>query len=401
MASIGDEQVTFGNELLSRGTSIVTRPSNTDDVRVAPVQVAVYLADQNPHRDRSLGITSMTRALLDELGRREQVKLTLVTSKSSFGSSGRSEASIRLPFKSDSGLGRIICDTMHPLLARPTCDIWYYPKGYLSLFARPSVPVIGTMHDAIIQYYADKYPQTRSPLAFRYWIRVTKNSLKRLNTVMTVSQHAKSQLLQFCDRYQISPPPIHVTYESSSWEVLRGRQWKKRDEVVHLASSTPHKMTHRLLSIWQKLQRDGRSLPPLRLIGRIDDECKQTMNSLKHVSIVPPLDEESLVEAVGSARALLLPSEIEGFGLPALEAYYVGTPVCYVAGTSVEEVVTEAGQFGSFNLEDPTSLYLALQSALEQSTSRIESISESLFTRFSNEQYADRVIESFYRVLKR
>ena len=374
--------------------------SESSQAHVPAIRLAVYLADQNPHRDRSLGITSMTRSLLGELGRRREIDLTLITSRSSFGASGRSETLIRLPFRSDRGLGRIICDTMHPFLVRPKCDLWYYPKGYLSLFARPSVPVIGTMHDAIIQHCADKYPQTRSPRAFRYWIHVTKNSLKRLNTVMTVSQHAKSQLLQFCERYQISPPPIHVTYESSSWEIHRGRQWTKRDEVVHLASSTPHKMTNRLLSIWQQLQREGRSLPSLRLIGSIDDFGKQTLENLKHASIVPPLDDESLVEAVGSARALLLPSEIEGFGLPALEAYYVGTPVCYVAGTSVEEVVTEAGQFGSFNLSDPTSLYLALQTALVQNTNRIESISQSLFARFSNEQYADRVIESFYAVLK-
>jgi len=370
-----------------------------DDRHTSPIRVAVYLADQNPHRDRSLGITSMTKSLLDELGKRDEVRLTLVTSKSSFGSSGRSEASIRMPFRSDGGLGRVICDTMHPLFAHPKCDLWYYPKGYVSLFTRPSVPMIGTMHDAIIQHYADKYPETRSPRAFRYWIGVTKNSLKRFSAVMTVSQHAKSQLLRFCDRYKISPPPIEVTFESSSWEIHRGKQWTKRDEVVHLASSAPHKMTNRLLSIWHQLQQEEYALPPLRLIGNINDVGKQTMSNLKHVSIVQPLDDENLVEAVGSARALLLPSEIEGFGLPALESYYVGTPVCYVDGTSVEEVVTEAGKFGSFKLDDPMSFYYALQSALGQSISQIESISSALFARFSNQQYADRVIATFSRVL--
>jgi len=370
-----------------------------DDRHTSPIRVAVYLADQNPHRDRSLGITSMTKSLLDELGKRDEVRLTLVTSKSSFGSSGRSEASIRMPFRSDVGLGRVICDTIHPLLVHPKCDLWYYPKGYVSLFTRPSVPMIGTMHDAIIQHYADKYPETRSPRAFRYWIGVTKNSLKRFSAVMTVSQHAKSQLLRFCDQYKISPPQIEVTFESSSWETHRGKQWPKRDEVVHLASSAPHKMTNRLLSIWHQLQQEGYALPPLRLIGNINDVAKQTMSNLKHVSIVQPLDDENLVEAVGSARALLLPSEIEGFGLPALESYYVGTPVCYVDGTSVEEVVTEAGKFGSFKLDDPMSFYYALQSALGQSISQIESISSALFARFSNQQYADRVIATFSRVL--
>ncbi len=377
------------------------RAAQPSSVSAVPIRVAVYLADQNPHRDRSLGITSMTRSLLDELNKREEVKLTLVTSKSSFGSVGRTEAAVRIPFRTDGALGRIVCDTLHPLLARPTSDLWYYPKGYLSLFSQPSVPLVGTMHDAIIQHYADHYPETRTARAFRYWIRVMKNSLKRLDTVMTVSQHAKIQLQQFCDRYQIKTPPIHVTYESSSWEVHRGRRWSKRDEVIHLASSAPHKMTNRLLAMWRELQREKHELPQLRLVGSIDERGKQTMSELKHVSLESSLDDERLVEAVGSSRALLLPSEIEGFGLPALESYYAGTPVCYVAGTSVDEVVTEAGQFGSFELANASSLHLALQTALGKSGDQVGSISDALFNRFSNQRYADRVIETFSNVLGR
>ncbi|MCY2983205.1 MAG: glycosyltransferase [Planctomycetota bacterium] len=365
------------------------------------MRVAVYLADQNPHRDRSLGITSMTRSLLDELSKREDLQLTLVSSKSSFGADGRTETARRLPFRTDHAIGRIISDLFHPILARPVSDLWYYPKGYLSLFSRPSVPLVGTMHDAILQHYADYYPETRTPHAFQYWIGVMKNSLRRFDSVMTVSQHAKIQLEKFCDRHRIQTPSIRVTYESSSWEFHRKRRWPKRDEVVHLASSAPHKKTNHLLSMWLQLQREGRELPRLRLVGSLDDYGKRKMSELKFVSITPPLDDESLVEAVGSARALLLPSEIEGFGLPALEAYYVGTPVCYVAGTSVGEVVSEAGGFGAFELADTTSLFQAIDFALGQSSKQIESISDLLFSKFSNQIYADRVIQTFSSVLGR
>ncbi len=366
-----------------------------------PMRVAVYLADQNPHRDRSLGITSMTRSLLDELNKRKELQLTLISSKSSFGAVGRTETTRRLPFRTDHAIGRIISDMLHPILARPASDLWYYPKGYLSLFSRPSVPLVGTMHDAILQHYADNYPETRTPRAFQYWIGVMKNSLRRFDSVMTVSHHAKTQLETFCDRHRIKSPPIHVTYESSSWEVHRARRWTKRDEVVHLASSAPHKKTNHLLNMWFQLQREGHELPRLRLIGSLDDYGKQKLSELNLVSITSPLDDASLVEAVGSARALLLPSEIEGFGLPALEAYYVGTPVCFVSGTSVSEVVSDEGRFGAFELADTTSLFQAIDSALGQSSKQIESISDVLFSKFSNQVYADRVIETFSSVLVR
>ncbi len=364
-----------------------------------PIRVAVYLADQNPHRDRSLGITSMTRSLLDELGQRDNVQLTILTSSSSFGSTGRQELKCRLPFRTDRPFGRLVCDSMHPLFLRPQCDLWYYPKGYLSLLSRPSVPVVGTMHDAIIQHYADHYPQSRSARQFRYWIRVMKNSLVRLDSVMTVSENAKGQLEEFCIRQGIKPPPIHVTYESSSWEKYLGQKAAKGRAVVHLASTSPHKQTNRMLEIWRELGRLRYDLPPLRLIGRLDEHGKQLMGELKHVELSPPLDEAELVNTVQSSLALLLPSEIEGFGLPALEAYYVGTPVCYVAGTSVEEVVTKAGNFGAFELSDPASLYRALLAALNQTPDQVSSIGNLLYSRFSNARFADRVIETFSNVL--
>ena len=52
---------------------------------------------------------------------------------------------------------------------------------------------------------------------------------------------------------------------------------------------------------------------------------------------------------------LLLPSEIEGFGLPALEAYYLSTPVVYVRGTAVEEILGERSP-GGFVLESADSV---------------------------------------------
>lgn len=364
-----------------------------------PIRVAVYVADQNPHRDRSLGITSMTRSLLDCLGHRKEIQVSLVASRSSFGASGRSELLHRIPFRTDRAIGRLICDTMHPLVIRPEADLWYYPKGYLSLVMRPSIPVVGTMHDAIIQHYADHYPETRSRRAFGYWLQVMKRSLSRMDLVMTVSEHSKRQLEDFCDRHKIQAPPIQVTYEGSSWEHHRELSWTKGNEVVHLASGHQHKRTNHLLSMWKDLQQQKLDLPPLRLIGRLDDAGKQLLADLKFVELTGPLEEAALVETIGKARALIIPSEIEGFGLPALEAYYVGTPVCYVAGTSVAEVVTDQGSFGAFDLADSRSLFNALHSSLSASSGSVREISDTLFDLYSNERCADRVIASFAKLI--
>ena len=62
----------------------------------------------------------------------------------------------------------------------------------------------------------------------------------------------------------------------------------------------------------------------------------------------PFLEDSALLSAYLKARALILPSEIEGFGLPALEAYYLGTPVCFVKALrwrKSSDVVTDKGGF--------------------------------------------------------
>lgn len=363
-----------------------------------PIRAAVYLADQNPHRDRSLGITSMTRSLLNELSTRPEVELSLISSRSSFQGGYDQAKGMRFPFRTDHMIGRLICDTMHPLLMRPQCDLWYYPKGHLSLLMRPSTLVVGTMHDAIIQHYADHYPETRTSSAFKYWLRVMESSLRRIDLVLTVSEHAKGQLEAFCERQRIAVPPIEVTFESSWWEIHRERRWPKNETVVHLASAHQHKKTNHFLSLWQQLQAQSLELPRLQLVGRLDDEGMQTLSKLKNTELVARLNDDALVNAIGEARAVIISSEIEGFGLPALEAYYVGTPVCYVRGTSVEEVVTKAGDFGAFELGDARSLYDAVRRTLDQSAATIDAISAELYRRFSNERYADRVISSFAKL---
>ena len=78
----------------------------------------------------------------------------------------------------------------------------------------------------------------------------------------------------------------------------------------------------------------------------------------------PFLEDSALQTAYREARALILPSEIEGFGLPALEAYYLGTPVCFIENTSVEEILRIATDKGSFSLEAKQTLFSALEEVM-------------------------------------
>src|SRR4051812_36079598 len=118
------------------------------------MNVAFYLADQNPQRDRSLGITGYTDGLLRALLARGDVGLAALTSASSYAPPA-GVATRRLPFSTAGGGLRLVADNLHPLAAGIAADIWHYPKGHLPLTGRYRAPVVGTVHDLILQHYAD------------------------------------------------------------------------------------------------------------------------------------------------------------------------------------------------------------------------------------------------------
>ena len=109
------------------------------------------------------------------------------------------------------------------------------------------------------------------------------------------------------------------------------------------------------------------------------------------------LPEAQLVETLESSRALLLPSEIEGFGLPALEAYCLGTPVVFVKGTAVEEVLGE-GTPGGFCLDDFESFCAALDEVLSLDPEQIRAKTRELRKRFSWRACAERTVAAYHEV---
>ena len=72
--------------------------------------------------------------------------------------------------------------------------------------------------------------------------------------------------------------------------------------------------------------------------------------------------DEDLVFLYSRAYALVLPSLLEGFGLPAVEAMACGTPVISSRAGSLPEVVGEAGVY--FDPTDVGSMAGAIRSFL-------------------------------------
>jgi glycosyltransferase involved in cell wall biosynthesis len=90
-----------------------------------------------------------------------------------------------------------------------------------------------------------------------------------------------------------------------------------------------------LLEVWRGLVRAmGEKAPLLIVIGQRGWEAEEAIASLDrpaelqgHVREIGSCGDEELAAWIAGARALLMPSFVEGFGLPVIEALEIGTPV--------------------------------------------------------------------------
>ncbi len=362
-----------------------------------PLKMVVYLADQNPGHDRSFGISRMSETILSVLGALDDTRIQVISSRSSQQGPDGVDSRLILPFHTRGKFSRLIVDHLHPLAVggRYRADIWYYPKGFLPIASQSCRPTVVTIHDTIIQYYRDHYPSWRKNIEYSYWARMLKHTLETADCILTVSQTSRQQILDFMIRHEIASKDVIVTYEPCHYESTpQPVNPKKSHFVIHLASIEPHKRTTHLVKWWISAS-EKRNLPTLQLIGAIPPEATMLIANANCVISRPFLRDSELKATLMEAKALILPSEIEGFGLPAIEAFYLGTPVCHISGTSVEEILSVATDKGRFSLDDPDSLVRALDEVMSMTSDEIHKCGLILRGHYSAESVTEKMMQAF------
>ncbi len=134
------------------------------------------------------------------------------------------------------------------------------------------------------------------------------------------------------------PPPIQVALLGTEAiaQAEPRRYADSKPYFVCLGTIEPRKNHLLLLQLWRSMAESlpADEIPRLLVIGRRGWENEQIIDMLERCpSLGPVLDEvngcgdRDLAAAIRGARALLMPSFAEGFGMPVAEALSVGTPV--------------------------------------------------------------------------
>jgi glycosyltransferase involved in cell wall biosynthesis len=129
----------------------------------------------------------------------------------------------------------------------------------------------------------------------------------------------------------------------------------ERGYLLFIGTLEPRKNVGGLLDAYQVLLERGIPVPELRLAGTATAAAAEWLERIeraplkgivRHLGYVQPVDTRQLYEG---ARALVMPSFEEGFGIPVLEAMTLGVPVVAARRGSLPEVLGDAGL-----LVDPT-----------------------------------------------
>jgi len=224
-------------------------------------------------------------------------------------------------------------------------DVFLSPDGYLSLTTRiKSLPVI---HDINFAHNPKDLPLTTRWYYNYYFPRFAQKAER----IVTVSEYSKQDIVA---TYGVDNKKIDVVYNGSNliYEPVSDKQkaeikeeyTKGEEYFIFIGSIHPRKNIGRMLLAFDKFRK--LSIKPYKLIiigshffkNREMNKIFENMSFRNEVLFFGHQSPEKIKDLLGSARALILTSKFEGFGIPVLEAMYCDIPSIISDSTSLPEV---------------------------------------------------------------
>lgn len=218
--------------------------------------------------------------------------------------------------------------TLKELFSFPTheinnCDAFFSP--YINIPGGIKVPVFSTVHDVIFLDIPNLV--SRVGLIIRKWF--INRAVRLSKCVFTVSEFSKSRI-QYYFGFQ---KPIHIIYNSIPAHIRDyqiSESPNKEDCYIYVGNIKPHKGLITLVKAFELAQKEGLT-SRLLLVGEADkfrtseQELDELLHRIKNVEFTGWVDNDRLCQLIAKSKALVLPSMYEGFGIPPMEAMYLGT----------------------------------------------------------------------------
>jgi glycosyltransferase involved in cell wall biosynthesis len=295
-------------------------------------------------------------------------------------------------------------------VARRSIDLMYFPSTY-SFFPVWNVGrLVVTMHDTLPLSHPELvFPDRKGQ--FAWWLKET-TAVRLADRIVTVSNASRRDIAAWSGRPERrihviteGPDPVfgpRVTDPESERVLGRFGISPHSRFLLYVGGLSPHKNLVRLVEGFALAAPAGVNLI---LVGDFNDvfhthvpqiRAAIERNALEErVILTGFVPDEDLVYLYTRAYALIMPSLLEGFGLPAVEAMACGTPVVSSHAGSLPEVIGDAGLY--FEATDIASIAGAIRTILESPSHR-DALAKAALARsalFTWEESARRLVACF------
>jgi glycosyltransferase involved in cell wall biosynthesis len=249
-------------------------------------------------------------------------------------------------------------------LSAAEVDVLLFPTVYSYVPVLSRAKKIVVIHDVIVE----TFPQLTLPRRAARLLWRLKVGLARwqADALVTVSEHSRRGII---DRFGVPPDRVFVVSEAADpiFRVLEdprpGPRLASLDlgggrrSVVYVGGFGPHKNLGALIEVFARIAR----LPEFQdvrlvMVGEFRQEAfhsefaalRRQVDSLglaERVVFTGYLSDEDLVVLLNLATVLVLPSLLEGFGLPAVEAAACGCPVIATIASPLPGLLGEGGLY--------------------------------------------------------
>jgi glycosyltransferase involved in cell wall biosynthesis len=236
------------------------------------------------------------------------------------------------------------------ILKKYNASLLVSTDGYIP--QRPAIKTYNVIHDIGFVHN----PKIQPWLISKYYNHFFPIYARAANRLGTVSNYSKDDLVK---TWNLDPDKIDVIYNGSN-SVYQpvGFEEKKHTEnqitngcpyFVYVGSLNPRKNIEGLLRGFEIFKSQKNTNYKLVLLGEPmwnQPSIEKTLSSMSFRDEVIFLGRRSpseLQQIIGAARALVLVSHLEGFGIPLVEAMNCDVPVVCSNITSMPEVAGNAG----------------------------------------------------------
>jgi len=230
-----------------------------------------------------------------------------------------------------------------------------------------------TIHDMAYM----RTPDSLRPEWVEFKKRHTTRSARQADKIVTVSEFSKKDI---CTYLEVAEEKVAVIYHGISpiYRMLEDRDAVARTLQKHgiegpyilfVGTFQPNKNVERLIEIFGSIKRDHRIPHRLVLVGArgwffntIFRKIAQ-LNLEESIKCMGYIPQEDMPSFYNGADLFVLPSLLEGFGIPVIEAMACGIPVVTSNACSLPEIVGDAGLlFEPTNREEMKKALLAVLS---------------------------------------